>query len=69
MTVTDKQLKNRARQLEAAEAKRYQAMTLRDALIIQAVHEGRTKAEVAALVGVTKARVGKIVAEGIGADG
>jgi hypothetical protein len=68
MTVTDRQLKTRARQLQAAETKRYHAMTLRDALIIQAVQEGRTKSDIAALVGLTKARVGKIVDEGIGAD-
>jgi hypothetical protein len=66
--VTDKDLRRRGRTVKDLDARRYQAITFRDALIIQAVNEGRTKAEVAGLVGITKARVGKIVANGIGAE-
>jgi hypothetical protein len=62
--MTEKQLKLRARRVQAAEAKTEQARIWRDAGIIQAVAEGRTKVEVAAIVGLTKAAVGKIVAKG-----
>jgi hypothetical protein len=61
--ITEKQLRSRARKVQEAEAKLYQAQTFRDAAIAQAVAEGRTQTEVAALVGLTKARIGKIVAE------
>lgn len=67
MAVTDRQLQVRGRRVQDLDAKRYAAITARDALIVQAVSEGRTKSEVAALVGVTKARVGRIVANGTGA--
>jgi hypothetical protein len=63
--VTEKQLKLRARRVQDAEAKAEQARIWRDAGIIQAVLEGRTKAEVAGIVGLTKARVGRIVADGV----
>jgi len=62
--VTEKQLKLRARRVQEAEFKAEQARIFRDAGIIQAVGEGRTKAEVAAIVGLTKAAIGKIVAKG-----
>jgi hypothetical protein len=61
--MTDRQLKARGRKVQEAEAKLYQAQTFRDAAIAQAVAEGRTQTEVAALVGLTKARIGKIIAE------
>lgn len=63
MTITEKQLRRRARQVQEAEAKLYQAQTFRDAAITQAVAEGRTQTEVAGFVGLTKARVGVIVAQ------
>jgi hypothetical protein len=62
--MTEKQLKLRARRVQEAEFKAEQARIFRDAGIIQAVLEGRTKAEVAGIVGLTKARVGRIVAAG-----
>lgn len=65
MPITEKQLRQRARQVQAAEATAEQKRIFRDAAIIQAVMEGRTKAEVAGMVGLTKAGVGKIVAKGL----
>ncbi len=61
--MTDRQLKARARKVQDAEAKLYQAQTFRDAAIAQAVAEGRTQTEVAGLVGLTKARVSRILAD------
>lgn len=44
--------------------KLYQAMTWRDAAIVQAASEGRySNAEIAGMIGVSKARIGKIVRE------
>jgi hypothetical protein len=63
--VTERQLKLRARRVQQAEAKAEQARIFRDAGIIQAVAEGRSKAEVARIVGMTKVMVGKIVARGM----
>ena len=62
MPITEKQLRARARKAQDAEAKLYQAMTWRDAAIAQAAIEGRySNTEIAAMVGVSKARVGRIV--------
>jgi DNA-binding NarL/FixJ family response regulator len=56
--------------LRAAEAKfrqydalREEALTARNAAIRDAVAEGRTKAEISRLLGLTQARVGQIVAD------
>ncbi len=67
MPITEKQLKARAHRVQDAEAKAEQARIFRDAAIIEAVAEGRTKTEVAGIVGLTKAAVGKIVAKGMAA--
>jgi hypothetical protein len=59
--VTEQELKRRARRLREAEEEAAQARIFRDVGIIQAVAEGRTKAEVAGIVGLTKAAVAKIL--------
>ena len=66
--VTDEELKLRAQRVQDAEAKLYQAHTFRDALITQAVGEGRKQADVAGLVGLTPMMVSKIVRR-VRADG
>jgi hypothetical protein len=60
--MTERELKLRARRVQQAETKAEQARTFRDAAIAQAVAEGRSRAEVARIVGMTKVMVGKIVA-------
>jgi hypothetical protein len=62
--VTDRQLRTLTEKLVVAELRRHDAMAARDDAIRRAVAEGRTKAEVAKLCDITKARVGKIVAGG-----
>ncbi len=60
--ITEKQLRNRADKVQEAEAKLFQAQTWRDAAIGQAATEGRlTNTEIACFVGVSKARVGRII--------
>jgi hypothetical protein len=60
--VTEEQLRARARRVEVAEEKLSEAMTRRDSAIAQAAAEGcYSNAEIAATVGVSKARVGRIV--------
>ena len=60
--VTEKHLRARARTVEVAEEKLSEAMTRRDTAIARAAAEGRySNAEIAATVGVSKARVGRIV--------
>jgi len=58
----------RARRVQEAEFKAEQARIFRDAGIVQAVGEGRSKAEVAGIVGLTKARVGRIVANAMAGE-
>jgi hypothetical protein len=67
MKVSEKQLRSRARKAQEAEGKFHDAQAARDAAIIQAVAEGKTQTEVAGIVGVTKARVGRIVNGAMGA--
>jgi hypothetical protein len=59
--VTDRDLTAVARRFRLADERRDKAMAARDAAIVRAVAQGRTKAEVARLCGVTKMRVGQIV--------
>lgn len=59
--VTERELKRRARRLREAEEEAARARIFRDGGILQAVAEGRTKAEVAGIVGLTKAAVAKIL--------
>jgi hypothetical protein len=63
MSITERQLRSRARKVQEAEAKLHQAQIYRDAAIAQAVAEGKTQTEIAGFVGLTKARVGVIVAQ------
>jgi hypothetical protein len=60
--VTDRQLRTLSERLVTAELRRHDAMAARDDVIRRAVAEGRSKAEVARLTQLTKARVGRIVA-------
>lgn len=59
--MTEQELRRRAQRVHEAEEKTEQARIFRDAGIIQAVAEGRPKAEVAGIVGLTKAAVAKIL--------
>lgn len=60
--ITERQLRARARKVEAAEAALDQAMSSRDAAITEAAAEGRySNNEIATMVGVSKARIGRIV--------
>jgi hypothetical protein len=59
--MTEKQLQSRQSKVREAEAKLHQAQAHRDAAIIQAVNEGRTQTWVANVIGVTKARIGRII--------
>jgi hypothetical protein len=59
--LSDRQIMAAGTKVLRAEQVRHDAMVARDAMIRRAVAEGRTKAEVAKLAGITKARVGKIV--------
>jgi hypothetical protein len=60
--ITEKQLRSRQRRAHEAEARFKRAQAYRDAAIVQAVAEGRmTQTEIARIIGVTKARVGRIV--------
>ena len=61
MEMTENELRRRARHVHEAEEKTEQARIFRDSGIIRAVAEGRTKAEVASIVGLTKAAVAKIL--------
>jgi hypothetical protein len=60
--VSEKQLRARARRAREAEGKLQQAQSFRDALIVQAAHEGRfNQTEIAGITGLTKMRVSMIV--------
>ena len=60
--ITEQQLRVRARKVDVAEAALDQAMSWRDAAITQAAAEGRySNNEIATMVGVSKARIGRIV--------
>ena len=59
--MTDDELRRRARRVDDADEEAERARAFRDAGINQAVAEGRTQAEVAVIVGLTKAAVAKIL--------
>jgi hypothetical protein len=60
--ITEQQLRARARKVEGAEAALEQAMSRRDAAITQAAAEGRySNMEIATMIGVSRARIGRIV--------
>lgn len=59
--MTEDELRRRARRVHEANEKAERARAFRDAGIIHAVADGRTKAEVAVIVGLTKAAVAKIL--------
>ncbi len=60
--ITERQLRSRARKVQEADHRLRAAQTARDAAIAQAAAERRfNQVEIAGFVGVTKARVGRIV--------